>query len=490
MEGYFPGSPPAGQLNMQEFGGKNWFLLGAASAGMFLSSLDFSVNVGLPDIAHDLDASLQSIYWIITVYIGATASLQLVVGRVADLYGLRRVYLVGLVAYGIAVSMIAFSPALESVLAFRWVQAIGNAIFLATSPALITAVFPARVRGTALGMMTAIGMGGMIVGSLGAGLVIDMLGWRWIFLGRVPLTLLALLLAVRALPVLTPEHRGTLDWSSATLLVTGFPVLLSVFYFARTLGWLSPATIGVSVLALAMCYRLVWRQLRAEQPLLDVAILRRTEVALGLIANFFLYLSIFVCWFILPFFTSEVVGASATVIGLLLALPALCLLVSSPLGGLLADKTNPALISTFGIMLVFAGLVSFLFFDQQTGVFEIAIRMAVLGVGMGVFQSSNLSLVMGGVNTSELGMGGALAGLSRNLGAMTSVAVLGSLFAVLQSGASDGATGVDGSALPSEAYIYAFRISYAVAAGLALVGTAVAASSWIAAIRQAQSGSE
>ena len=469
---------------MQFLGRSHWLLLIAASGGMFLSSLDFSVNVGLPNIANDLEEGLQPIYLIITVYIGATASLQLVAGRVADLYGLRRVYLVGLVIYALAMFMIASAPALESVLAYRWVQAIANAIFLATSPALITAVFPARMRGTALGMMTAIGMGGMIVGSLGAGFIIDTYGWRSIFLGRLPLAVLALLLAVHGLPVLKPDRRGSLDWISVALLVTGFPALLLIFALAQQLGWSNPYTVSMCILTLVMGYGLVRRQQHAEAPLLDPVILRSSRVVLGLSANFFLYLSVFVCWFILPFFVSEIVGAGATVIGLLLALPAVCLVVSSPIGGVLADRNDPALVSTSGLILVVFGLVSFVFCDHQTQVFDIAVRMAVLGIGMGVFQSSNLSQVMGEMSSSALGMGGALAGLSRNLGAMSSVAVLGTLFAVLQE-LSSGAP-----ADPSAAYIHAFRISYAVAAALALAGTAAAIWPWLSLGYRNRSGSE
>ena len=468
---------------MQSLGRNHWLLLTAASAGMFLSSLDFSVNVGLPDIANDLDEDLQPVYLIITVYIGATASLQLVAGKVADLYGLRRVYLAGLAIYGIAMFMIASASALEPVLAYRWVQAIANAVFLAVSPALITAVFPPRVRGTALGLMTAIGMGGMIVGSLGAGLIIDALGWRWIFLGRIPLTVLALLLAIRGLPVLKPVDRGSLDWISASLLVTGFPALLLIFALGKQLGWANPLTIAASILTLVMGYGLFRRQRHADAPLLEPAILRNQRVVLGLSANFLLYLSAFVCWFILPFFASDIVGANATVIGLLLALPAFCLVVSSPLGGLLADRNDPSLGSAVGFALVVFGLVSFVFCDSSTQIIDIAVRMAVLGIGMGIFQSSNLNQVMGEIHSSALGMGGALAGLSRNLGAMTSVALLGSLFV--------GLAGVSpGTGDPSAAYIHAFRISYAAAACLALTGTAVAVWPWFIGAYRKRSGSE
>ena len=162
-----------------------WLILATASSGMFLASLDFSVNVGLPDIARSLDANDTAIYQIITVYLGATATVQLILGRIADVYGLKLIYIVGLLAYGIAVLLIGIAATLDSVIMIRILQAMGNAVFLALSPAIVTASAPDAYRGQALGWMTAIGMSGMILGSLGAGFVIDHYGWRWIFqIGR------------------------------------------------------------------------------------------------------------------------------------------------------------------------------------------------------------------------------------------------------------------------------------------------------------------
>ena len=178
---------------------------------MLLASLDFSVNVGLPEIASSFGADLTSIYKIITVYLGATATVQLILGRVADVYGLKRVYILGLLAYGLAVFLIGVATTLESVIATRIVQAFGNAVFLALSPALVTASVPDTYRGQALGWMTAIGMIGMILGSFGAGFVIDHYGWRWIFLARVPLTILALGMSIWFLPTIRKAPEANLD---------------------------------------------------------------------------------------------------------------------------------------------------------------------------------------------------------------------------------------------------------------------------------------
>ncbi|HJL52357.1 MAG TPA: MFS transporter, partial [Arenicellales bacterium] len=206
---------------------------------MLLASLDFSVNVGLPEIARSFDANLTSVYKIITVYLGATATVQLILGRVADVYGLKRIYILGLLAYGLAVLLIGVATTLESVIATRILQALGNAVFLALSPAIVTASVPDTYRGQALGWMTAIGMIGMILGSFGAGFVIDHYGWRWIFLARVPLTILALGMSIWFLPAIRKSPEATLDLLSALLIVASILFLMCFLHQTQITGWFS-----------------------------------------------------------------------------------------------------------------------------------------------------------------------------------------------------------------------------------------------------------
>ena len=218
---------------------KYWLVLATASSGMLLASLDFSVNVGLPDIATSFDADLIEIYKIITVYLGATATVQLILGRIADAYGLKRIYILGLITYGLAVFLIGIATTLESVIVTRILQALGNAIFLALSPAIVTASVPDSYRGQALGWMTAIGMTGMILGSFGAGFVIDLYGWRWIFLARVPLAILALGMSVWFLPSVRNSSEANLDLNSAALIVLSVLFFMLFLNQTQITGWLS-----------------------------------------------------------------------------------------------------------------------------------------------------------------------------------------------------------------------------------------------------------
>ena len=448
-----------------------WLVLATASSGMLLASLDFSVNVGLPEIARSFDANLTSVYKTITVYLGATATVQLILGRVADVYGLKRIYILGLLAYGLAVLLIGVATTLESVIATRILQALGNAVFLALSPAIVTASVPDTYRGQALGWMTAIGMIGMILGSFGAGFVIDHYGWRWIFLARVPLTILALGMSIWFLPAIRKSPEATLDLLSALLIVASILFLMCFLHQTQITGWFSSATMIYFASSAVAFYCLIRRQVTLSAPFIPRNLLRRSAVSLGLVCNFLMYLAIFVNWFVLPFFVAEIVGMGPASIGVFLTIPAIFLLISSPLGGAFADRTHPALASTVGMFIIFICLASFQSVNNLSTSFGFAVRMAGLGIGMGIFQSSNLSLIMGNVSPRELGIAGGLSGLSRNLGTVCSVVFLGAIFVTLKTTGQE-LTGTS-SAQVSDAvttYIEAFKFVYAIAAAVGFLG--------------------
>jgi MFS family permease len=446
---------------------------------MFLASLDFSVNVGLPDIARSLDANVTAIYQIITVYLGATATVQLILGRIADVYGLKLTYIVGLLAYGIAVLLIGIAATLDSVIMIRILQAMGNAVFLALSPAIVTASAPDAYRGQALGWMTAIGMSGMILGSLGAGFVIDHYGWRWIFLARVPLTIIALGMAIWFLPTIRKASEADLDSPSALLIVASILFLMLYLHQTQATGWLSLNTNLYLAISIVAVYCLIRRQMTISTPFIPSYLLRQSEVSLGLVCNFLMYFAIFVNWFVLPFFAAEFIGMGPASIGVLLTIPAACLLVSSPLGGAFADHTHPAFASTVGMFIIVAFLTSFQTVDNHSTGFAIAVRMAGLGIGMGIFQSSNLSLIMGNVGTRELGIAGGLSGLSRNLGTVISVVLLGAIFVALKTSGQESVELTSPHTREAQAtYIAAFKFVYAIAAVVALLGFLLNAWLW------------
>ncbi|MCI0896334.1 MAG: MFS transporter, partial [Chloroflexi bacterium] len=157
----------------------------AAGLGMALAAMDIALNVALPDLTRDLDTDLQTVQWVIIVFVAARAGLVLGAGSFADRFGVRQVYLFGAAAYLVAMIAIALSPNLGTIVAFRVVQALGTGCLYAVSPAIVARLFPARRRGLAMGFTTASQAAGMLIATLGAGLLVQWFGWEAVFLARV-----------------------------------------------------------------------------------------------------------------------------------------------------------------------------------------------------------------------------------------------------------------------------------------------------------------
>ena len=454
-----------------------WLGLVAASLGMFLCSLDLAVNVALPNITADLGADIRSVQWIIVLYVGGSTSLQLGLGSAADVHGLRRFYIIGLSAYALAVLLIGIAPTLTAVLGLRLLQSVGNGLIMASAPALVTAIFPSEQRGRALGMMAGIATLGMIVATLGGGVLVDEFGWRAIFLARVPLTLLTIALAL----ALLSEHRAALrrrfDMRGAALSFAGLASLTLCLTLGGRSGWLSPATLALGIAAAAAFAALARWERIAAHPILDPKMLTHPVLAPVIAASFLLFMATFVSLFILPFYVSDVLGVDAKALGFLLMLSPAVAGAAAPIGGYLSDRMPPAYLTTIALAIAAAAMLWFSTLTAASTVADTALRMAAAGVGMGLFQAASATLIMGAVSGDRLGTGGALIAISRSLGIVTSVALMSALFAGRQ--AFHAAAVAD----ETQAFAQAFRDVYIVAAMLAALAVVVSVSYWPRALR-------
>ena len=454
-----------------------WVGLVAASTGIFLGSLDITVNVALPNITSSFGADVQTVQWIIIFYVGSTTGLQLSLGTVADMYGLKRFYVIGLVVYTVAVLLISLAPLLSMVFGLRILQAVGNGLLMACAPALVTSMFPREERGKALGLMAGLGTLGMLVGTLAGGVLVDSFGWRAIFAARVPLGVCAIALSLVALTErASPESQRGFDLKGAFTLFTGLVSFILFLTLGGRLGWTSPVALTLALLSLGSLVAFVYVEGRARLPVLNVGLLRHRVLAPAFVSAYLISMSSFVNWFILPFFVSDVMGANAKTWGMLMMLMPLTIAVSAPMGGWISDRAPPAYVSTVAAVMTAATVFSYTMLDEGATVFDVAWRSAAMGISMGLHQASNANLVMGAVPSNRLGTGGAIMTLSRSMGSVSSVGILSALLASRQEWhvpvlAGLGVVGYQGDL---QAFILAFQDTYLVAA---LVGAAAAVAS-------------
>ena len=457
-----------------------WSGLVAASLGLFLGTLDVTVNVALPEITASFATDVETIQWIIVFYVGATTGLQLGLGSAVDLYGLRKFYLGGVAVYTLAVLLIGLADeTLSSVFALRVLQAVGNGLILASAPGLVTRLFPARERGRALGVMAAIGTLGLIAGSIGGGLLVDAFGWPSIFLARVPLCVATFGFAFFALKEApagaSPDDTGVVklslpgfDVAGALTSFVAFVTLILFLTLGGRRGWADPTVIGLGAAAAIFLAAFGYFERRAARPLLDLALLGDRVLLPAVVNALLLFMATFVNLFIFPFYAVSVLGTSATTLGVLLVLMPIVSAVVAPFGGWLSDRMSAAHLSTAATAATVAVLYALSRLDEQSSVVEVGVRMGLLGIGFGVFQAANASLVMGSVTADRLGMGGSILALSRGLGSVTSVAVLSAVFAgLLDSHGGDG-----------DAFAAAFRGTYLIATAVAAVALPISLLCW------------
>ena len=449
-----------------------WAGLVAAASGVFLTALDITVNVALPDITNSFGTDAVTIQWIIIFYVGSSTGMQLGLGGAADAFGLKRMFLVGLVSYMVAVLAIGLSESLALVFSLRVFQAVGNGLLIALGPAIVTSLFPPEFRGRALGIMAALGTLGMITGSLGGGALVDALGWRAIFLARVPLCLLAIAFTAVFLRVpRSPASRSGFDLLGAITLFVSVGSLILLLSLGGRNGWTEwyvPALAVVSACGFA-AFAVVER--RASNPILQLSLLRHRALAPALVVSLLVFVSTFVNWFILPFFVIESLGASASVWGFLLMLMTAANSVSAPLGGWLSDRANPAYTITAAVTVSTLAMLVMSRLDAGSSVALVGAGLVMVGVGMGLFQSSSANLIMGSVPPDRLGMGGGIMGLARGMGTVSSVAIMGAVFAARE-------TTRAASTTPDAAFILAFRDTYTVAVALAAIAALMSFTLW------------
>lgn len=444
---------------------------------MFLTSLDLAVNVALPDITADLGTDLRTVQWIIVLYVGSSTSLQLGLGSAADVYGLRRFYIIGLAAYALAVLLISLAPTLPIVLALRVTQAIGNGLIVASAPALITAIFPSDERGRALGLMSAISTLGMISATLGGGALVDTFGWRSIFLARVPLTLVTILLALLILSESKPTARQRFDLRGAALAAVGLACLALFLTLGGRIGWLSPPVMLLGIGSAGALILLLRLERGVTHPILHPRMLTHPLLVPVIAASFLMFMATFVNLFILPFYVSDVLEVDARALGFLLMLTPVIGGAVAPIGGWLSDRMPPAYLTTSALIVSAAALFWFSALDAESLVEDVALRMALGGIGLGIFQAANATLIMGAVPRDRLGSGGALISLSMSMGIVTSVALMGGVFdgrlALHEAATTNGA----------EAFALAFRDTYIVAGALGMLAVVVSLSYWPSVLR-------
>ncbi len=434
-----------------------------ASAGLFLVALDFSINVSLPTMRDSLGASLISVQGIIIFYHASRSGLAPAAGGLGDAFGLRRVFLWGVVAYTAAVGFIALQDSLGAVVALRVLQGVGAAILFTAGPALVVRAFGPARRGTALGVTLASVSAGQLTATLGGGFLSETIGWEAIFYARVPIGAAVLAAGVFALSRDPASGDRRFDWSGALVLYGALFALVSAISFARLDGLISGVVIGLAVLTALLFAAFRYLQKRVKHPMLPRALWKTPGFTVGGISNLLVFVAAFLTWFLFPFFITDVLGRGTMVVGSMLAVVAGASTAGSVAGGWLADRIGDRMVTAAGAGVTAIGLVWIAGLDAESSLPGIVIRIGLAGAGFGLHQAAVYSLAMRRAAPEHAGAGSAVLAVAQTLGTPLSITFGMVIFTWREDSA------LDAGLSASDAFVGAFQDAYYAAAAVAVL---------------------
>ncbi|QNE27425.1 MFS transporter [Streptomyces sp. INR7] len=414
-------------------------VLAICCMSLLIVSLDNTVlNVALPSMRRELDASVAGLQWTIDAYTLVLASLLMLMGSTADRIGRRKVFVAGLLAFGLGSLLCSLAPSLGWLIVFRMVQAVGGAMLNPVAMSIITNTFtdPAE-RARAIGVWGAVGGVSMAAGPLIGGVLVDSVGWRSIFLINLPIGLAALVLTLRHIPESRAARPRRPDPLGQVLVIALLGSLTYGIIEAPAAGWRSPLIVGCAVVALASFVGLLVHEPRCAEPLIDLRFFRSAPFSGSTIIAISAFAGLAGFLFLNTLYLQDVRGLSALHAGLYLLPMAGLTVLFAPLAGRLVGSRGPRIcLLIAGVAMAASGLL-FALFEAETSNPLLFTGYMLFGLGFGMVNAPITNTAVSGMPRSQAGVAAAIASTSRQTGGTLGVAVIGSVLAAGLAGGQD-----------------------------------------------------
>jgi len=412
--------------------GYKWLVLIVAGTSAFMGALDGSIiNIIIPQIQEQYQATIGDISWVSTAYLVTISSLLLSVGRLGDMWGYKWVFGSGFIVFGFGSLLCGLAPTLPTLIGGRLVQGIGAAIMMALSPALVTTTFPARERGRALGMQATLTFTGLTLGPSLGGFISGQWSWHWVFLINLPVAVVGATLAFTRLRPTERRAGQVFDFAGAFLFASGLASVLLALSRAETWGWGDARTRLLLAGGALLLVLFLWQERRAAQPMLPLWMFREPAFTSGIAASFLQFSSTFVLTFLLPFYLQQYRGLSPGAAGTVMTAQPIAMVSLAGFAGWLSDRIGTRIPATLGMSTIAVGLWLVATSGADTPVARVALCLAVIGLGAGLFSPPNNSSIMGAAPRDRQGVAAALQAAARNVGQMTGITIASTLFAHL-----------------------------------------------------------
>lgn len=435
-----------------------WIACMASFVTPFLAS---SVNVALPTINADFDVPDQALLgWVVTGFLLSAAVFVVPFGRIADIFGRKKIFVAGLSIIVISSLLCSISSSIFMLVASRAVEGFGSAMIFGTSIAILTSVYPANERGKVLGINVAVIYLGLSSGPLLGGIITQYAGWRFIYAG---VMVYALLIALMALKMIKGEWRCAETERFDVIGTVLYGMMLSALIYGLSL---IPDRAGAYLLVATVAITAVffnW-ELKNRNPILKIGVFRNNTVFLfSNLAALINYSATFAVTFLLSLYLQYMKGYDPETAGLILVAQPIVQAVFSPLAGRLSDRVEPRIVASAGMGLCVVGLALFAFLKPETSLALIVSSLVFLGLGFALFSSPNVNAIMSSVDRCDYGVASGMVSTMRLIGQMMSLGIAMLTFSVIM-GHVEISPGQLGGLMTS------IRVAFGIFAGLCVIG--------------------
>jgi EmrB/QacA subfamily drug resistance transporter len=444
---------------------RKWWTLGAVAFGLFMIMLDNTiVNVALPSIQRDLNIGISELEWVFNGYALTFGVLMLTGGKLADMMGRRRIFIVGLVIFTLASLFCGLATSAAWLIGARVVQGVGSALMNPATLSIITATFPPRQRGMAIGIWAGVSGMALAIGPLLGGLITQHWSWNWIFFINVPVGIVGIVVARLAID----ESRDTSANQRLDLpgLLSSAIALFALTYGlieANTYGWTSARILSLFAVAAIGFVVFIVLELRQRAPMLDLKLFKNGTFAGANSVMLLVGVAMFGVFFYNSLFIQNILGYSAVQTGATFLPMTLLIILVAPLAGKFSDRVGSRWLMGGGMILLAISLLIFSRLNASSTFWDILPGLLVGGIGMAVVMTPTTAAAMGSVPVDKAGVGSAVLNTGRQVGGALGIAVMGAIIAAA-------VTAVPGTPAAAAQFVTGYQHALEVAAGIALVG--------------------
>ncbi|SFB44554.1 drug resistance transporter, EmrB/QacA subfamily [Cohnella sp. OV330] len=447
-----------------------WLILVILNLFTFMATLDGSiVNIALPVVSRELRLPVAQTEWIVTAYLMTICAAILFFGKLGDIIGKIKIFRLGMMIFTVGSLLCGLSTSLTAIVASRLVQALGASMTMANSQGIVTDIFPGSERGKALGLTGTFVSLGIIAGPSLGGIILSSLGWEYIFWVNVPVGLAALAIGWRKLPEDLTKLKVKIDAAGSALFTVFILLLFAGLLLGQQYGYGQPWIMSSLVVSAIVFVYFIRFEKRTVSPLLQLSMFRNPLFSLSILCGFLVFVSNSCFNIVAPFYVQDVLGLTPSQAGLLMMLFPIVMVVVAPLSGALSDKIGSELLTFIGLIVLVVAQLGMSRLDGDSSIALAGAWMALLGLGSGLFQSPNNSLVMSKVPKTQLGIAGSINALIRNVGMVAGITLATTtLFAVMS--AKAGSRIKDFGSVSSDLFLAGMHVVFLAASAICMVG--------------------